>query len=303
MRHKDEEEAIEIEGVRLTHPQRVLYGVQGITKHDLARYYVAVAPSLLPHVAHRPLSLVRCPRGEGGSCFFQKHFAEGLPEALRGVAIEEKETRGTYAVAEDLRGLLALVQISVLELHPWGATIDRLERPDLMIFDLDPDQALPWEAVTEAALAMRRLLEDIDLKGFAKTTGGKGLHVVVPLRPERSWEEVKAVALALAERLVATAPDRYTTALPKKDRRGHIFIDYLRNSRGQTAIAPFSPRARAGAPVATPVSWEEVTAGIRSDAFTLATVPPRLAADPWAEMPKLKQRLSAALLRKLGILA
>ncbi|HEX7968453.1 MAG TPA: hypothetical protein VF502_09550, partial [Stellaceae bacterium] len=172
------EKPIEIGGVRLTHPDRVLYPEQGITKRDLAAYYQAVARAMLPHVAGRPLSLVRCPSGEGGTCFYQKHFDGGLPEGVRGVTIAEKEAKGgTYAVVEDVRGLIGLVQIGALELHPWGATVDRLEKPDLLIFDLDPGPGVAWVQVVGAAIEMRHLLTRLELESFAKTTGGKGLHV------------------------------------------------------------------------------------------------------------------------------
>ena len=296
--------AVEIEGVRLTHPGRVLYPAQGITKRDLALYYQTVAPWLMPHVAGRPLSLVRCPAGEGGACFYQKHFERGLPDGLTGVDIAEKAGRATYAMVEELRGLVALVQLGVLELHPWGATAARLETPDRMIFDLDPDPEMPWPDVVAAAVELRDLLAGMGFTSFAKTTGGKGLHVMVPVTPQLDWERFRAAARAIAVRLAERAPRRYTVELPKAARRHRIFVDYLRNSRGQTAVAPYSPRARAGAPVATPLAWDEVMQALRPDRFTVATLPRRLeslSADPWAGMAKLRQRFSAALLRTLGV--
>ncbi len=296
---------VEIEGVRLTHPDRVLYPEQGITKRDLAAYYRAVARWILPHVAGRPLNLVRCPAGEGGTCFYQKHFDGSLPEGTRGVRIAEKEADGgTYAVVEDVRGLVGLVQIGVLELHPWGATVERLETPDRLIFDLDPGPGVAWADVVGAALAMRDLLARLELASFAKTTGGKGLHVVVPLEPRLDWDRLKAVARAIAARFAATAPARYTVELAKSARPQRIFIDYLRNSRGQTAVAPYSPRARAGAPVATPLAWPEVEPGLRPDRLTVATVPERLRRlgdDPWADMQSQGQSLGTAVLRELGV--
>lgn len=298
------EKPVELAGVRLTHASRVLYPEQGITKRALALYYQAVAPRMLPQVAGRPLSLVRCPAGEGGACFYQKHFDKGLPEGARSVAIKEKAGEATYALIEDLAGLVGLVQIGVLEIHPWGAMASRLETPDRLIFDLDPDPALPWRQVAEAALGIRGLLAGLGLASFAKSTGGKGLHVVAPLQPRQDWTTVGAAARALAERFAATAPDRYTVELAKAARRDRIFIDYLRNSRGQTAVAPYSPRARAGAPVAMPLDWAEVESGKRPDRYTVTTVPRRLQRDPpdpWAEMLTSRQTLDAKLLRALGV--
>jgi bifunctional non-homologous end joining protein LigD len=298
------ERAIELAGVRLTHPARILYPAQGITKRDLALYYQTVADWLLPHVVGRPLSLVRCPSGQGGACFYQKHFDRGLPDGLTGIAVAEKAARATYAVVEDLRGLVALVQLGVLELHPWGATAARLETPDRLIFDLDPDPDLSWPEVVAAAIELRDLLAELGLTSFAKTTGGKGMHVVAPVAPQLDWERFRVAARAIAARLAERAPQRYTIELPKAARRRRIFIDYLRNGRGQTAVAPYSPRARAGAPVATPLAWTEVTPALRPDRLTVATLPQRLeslAADPWAGMATLRQRFSAKLLRLLGV--
>lgn len=303
-RRPADEPPIDVAGVRLTHPSRILYPGQGIAKRDLAAYYQKVADWMLPHVAGRPLSLVRCPEGEGGLCFYQKHFAGRLPQGLSGVMIIEKRARGTYGVVEDLTGLLALVQIGVLEIHPWGSTVKRLERPDRLIFDLDPDPSLGWMDVIEAALELRLLLLELGLESFAKTTGGKGLHVLVPLRPLIDWERLHATARAIAQLFAERAPQRYTIDAAKTARRQRLFIDYLRNSRGQTAVAPYSPRARAGAPVATPLAWSEVEAAPHPDRFTIKTVPARLAGlafDPWRDVTTLRQSLGAKLLQRLGV--
>jgi len=303
-RRADDEPPIDVAGVRLTHPSRILYPEQGIAKRDLAAYYQKTADWMLPHVAGRPLSLVRCPEGEGGACFYQKHFAGRLPPGLSGVMIVEKRARGIYGVVEDLAGLVALVQIGVLEIHPWGSTVKRLERPDRLIFDLDPDPSLGWEDVVAAALELRLLLQELGLESFAKSTGGKGLHLVVPLRPLIGWERLHAAARAIARILAERAPQRYTIDAAKSARRHRLFIDYLRNGRGQTAVAPYSPRARPGAPVATPLSWPEVEAALPSDRFTVKTVPDRLARlarDPWRDMATLRQSLGATLLRRLGV--
>ena len=297
--------SIIVEGVRLTHPDRVLYPEQGITKLALARYYAAIRDWILPELRNRPLSLVRCPEGEGKACFYQKHVGAGVPDGDRpGRNRREIGRPGTYLVIEDLAGLIATVQIGVLEIHPWGSTVAKLETPDRITFDLDPDIGLPWERVTEAAIEMREALLGIGLKSFPKTTGGKGLHVVVPIAPKLDWDAGQGVFQMGRGAVRRRHPDRFTSNMAKRARTGRIFIDYLRNSRGATAIAAYSPRARPGAPVATPLSWEEVENGVKPDRFTVATVPERLAelgSDPWAEMRTLRQSISAKVRREAGI--
>ena len=292
------------EGVRLTNPERVFYPEAGVTKLALAEYYAAIADWALPHLAHRALSMVRCPEGIDGQHFYQKHDMPGFSEVLGRIEIRDKSEVGTYLFVKDLAGLVAVVQMGVLEIHPWGSTVDRLETPDLITFDFDPDEGLAWERVTAAAIEMREALIGIGLQSFVKTTGGKGLHVVVPVAPKLEWEAVKEFAKWVAERFAAAYPDRFTTNMAKRARTGRIFIDYLRNGRGATAIGAYSPRARAGAPVATPLFWEEVESGAKPDAFTVATVPDRLAklkSDPWAELPRLRQSISARVRKEIGI--
>jgi bifunctional non-homologous end joining protein LigD len=296
--------SITIQGVLLTHPDRVLYPGQGITKLALAQYYAEIGGWILPELKNRPLSLVRCPQGRGRACFYQKHVGAGIPAAVGRVAIAEKSATRTCPVIGNLAGLIATVQIGVLELHPWGSTVARLETPDRIIFDLDPDIGLPWERVTEAAITLREALLGIGLKSFPKTTGGKGLHVVVPIAPELDWDQVREFSRWVADRFVAGHPDRFTANMAKAARAGRIFVDYLRNSRGATAIAAYSPRARPGAPVATPLFWEEVENGVRPDRFTVATVPGRLAglaSDPWADLRTLRQSIGAKLRCDAGI--
>jgi bifunctional non-homologous end joining protein LigD len=291
------------EGVRLTHPDRVLYPEDGITKLDLARYYAAVGDWAVTHLAGRPLTLVRCPDGQGKPCFYQKHLGKGAPEAIGHVDIAEDGETVAYPVIENLAGLIGLVQMSVIEIHPSGATAEKLDTPDRITFDLDPDEGLAWERVTEAAVDIREALRAIGLESFAKTTGGKGLHVVVPLHPKLGWDEVKTFTKWVADQFVAQSPDRFTANMAKRARRGRIYIDYLRNSRGATAIGAYSPRARPNAPVSTPLFWEEVEKNARPEGFTVATVPQRLAAletDPWAEIGKLRQSISVAVRRRVG---
>jgi bifunctional non-homologous end joining protein LigD len=290
------------EGVRLTHPDRVLYPEEALTKLDLARYYQAVAKWVLPNLVHRPLTLVRCPGGQGKPCFYQKHLGKGAPEAIGHIDITEDDETVAYPVIEDLAGLIGLVQMNVIELHPSGAGVDKLDTPDRITFDLDPDEGLEWPRVTEAAIEIRDALLAIGLQSFAKTTGGKGLHVVVPLQPKLGWDEVKAFTKWVADQFVAQSPERFTANQAKRARHGRIYIDYLRNSRGATAIGAYSSRARRGATVSTPLFWEEVENGVRPEGFTVATVPQRVAAleaDPWAEIGKLRQSISAAVRRQV----
>ena len=288
---------VEVAGVKLTHPDRVLFRDQAITKLGLARYYEAVADWMVPHVADRPLSLVRCPEGERGACFYQKHAAPGVPKQVKRVRIRESGGGpASYLYVDDLPGIIALAQIGVLEIHPWGARVERIERPDRLVLDLDPAPGLPWPRVVEAAEEARALLQDQGLVSFVKTTGGKGLHVVVPLRPEAGWDALRALAEGIGAAMTRGAPDRYTINPLKAARRGRIFIDYLRNVRGATAVAAYSPRAKPGAPVSTPLAWSELSAKTDPAAFTVATVPRRLTAlrkDPWADFFSVDQAITA----------
>ncbi len=299
-------ETVEVGGVRLTHAGRRLWQGTGLTKLDLALYYQQIGETMLPHVARRPLSLLRCPQGSAGGCFFQKHVGEQFPEAVGRVAIREREDRKPelYAVVETVAGLLGLVQMGVLEIHVWGARSDRLERPDRVVFDLDPDVGLAWERVIETALFLRFHLAELGLQSFVGTTGGKGLHVVVPLLRRHGWDEVKAFARAVAADLVRREPGKYTDNARKDRRRGRVFVDYLRNGRGATFIAPFSSRARSGAPVAVPISWEELRPDLRSDAWSVATLPrrlERLGEDPWREIGRVRQSITREVRRELGL--
>jgi len=278
--------------VRLTHPDRVIYADEGITKRDLAIYYAAIWPWIEPHVTGRPLVLVRCPEGAHGNCFFQKHPPAGLPEAVQRIEIRDKNETGIYVWVRDLEGLIALIQFGTLEIHAWGSAASDIEHPDRLILDLDPDPAVPWKQVLDAAREMREFLANLKLKTFVKTTGGKGLHVVAPLAQKQTWTEVKAFARTVAEEFVRRDPARYIATASKAARRGKIFIDYLRNQRGASSVVPYSTRARPGAPVSTPLAWNEL-ARLRSAAqFTLQNLPTRLARlrrDPWVELLKTRQ--------------
>ncbi len=261
----------------------------------MAQYYESIADWILPHLADRPLTMVRCPRGRAGQCFYQKHLTEKMPPALRGVSIKEKTATRTYVVVDDLAGLISLVQRGVLELHPWGSHAGDLERPDRLILDLDPGDGVAWKAVVEAARRVRDYLAALGLTSFVRTTGGKGLHVVAPLAPRASWEAHKRFAESVALALAAQWPDRYLATMSKAQRRGKVFVDYLRNQRGATAVVSFSTRAREGAPVATPLRWDELSARLQPERFHVASVPQRLArlaADPWEGFFELRQTLT-----------
>jgi bifunctional non-homologous end joining protein LigD len=289
-------------GFPLTNLEKVLYPEQGLRKADLIAYYAAVAPRMLPHVANRPLVLVRCPEGQGSKCFYQKHFEKSAPKAIRQIVIAESEQRGRYGYLRDRLGLAALAQLGVLEIHMWGCHVDRVEKPDLFVFDLDPDEDLPWQRVVTAAQSLRERLSALSLQSFVKTTGGKGLHVVAPVVRRLTWEEHKAVAYAIVADLARSEPALYVTNMSKRQRTGKIFLDYLRNGRGATAIAPYSTRARAGALVATPLTWQELADGARPADFDVAGVVARLGAeksDPWQGFFELSQRLSASRVRAL----
>lgn len=287
-------EEIEVDGVRLTSPEKVLYPEQGTTKRGLAEYYLAVAPKMLPHVANRPITLVRCPTGRQKKCFYQRHAGSGVPPELGQVEIEGFEQSGAYLFIRDAKGLVALVQMGVLEIHPWGALADHPHRPDRMIFDLDPGEGVGFAEVAAAAGEIRGILQGMGLESLVKATGGKGLHVVVPIEPNQDWGAVKAFARRLAERIAAEQPKRFLSKNSIAARRGRIFIDYLRNDPTSTAVAPYSTRSRAGATVATPLDWDELSATLDPASFNVDTVPGRLARlgrDPWAGIAEIKQRL------------
>jgi bifunctional non-homologous end joining protein LigD len=279
---------------RLTHPDRVLYPDAKLTKRDLAEYFAKVADRMLPGIAGRPLSLVRCPAGISRECFFQKHAGLGLSPAIREVRIRETGGKSVYLAVSSRAGLLALAQMNVLELHPWGARAADIEHPDRVIFDLDPGPGTPWNAVVAAARDCRKRLEALGLESFVRTTGGKGLHVVLPIARRHGWDELRDFAQRFARAMAADEPRRYVAKAGKSARRGKVFIDYLRNGRGTTAIASYSPRARAGATVATPLAWSELSPALDPRRFTIKTIPGRLARlgkDPWHAMAGLRQGL------------
>jgi bifunctional non-homologous end joining protein LigD len=288
----------EIAGVRVTHPDRVLFEERGITKRQLIEYYLAVADVMLPYIVGRPLALVRCPDGSEGERFFQKHATAGWPQEFKRIRIREKSGSDEYLYIEDERGLIAAAQMSVLELHIWSARIDRIEQPDRMVFDLDPDEDLPFAAVVSAARDLKQRLERLGLQSFPMVTGGKGIHVVVPLARRHDWETHRHFAEALARIMAEDSPDRYVVNMSKVKRRGKIFIDYLRNQRGSTAIAPYSSRARRGGFVAWPVSWQGLAKLDNARPVAVDTAAKFLArrADPWPGYFDLRQSLPLKIL-------
>lgn len=281
--------------VAISHPERVVFPGTGITKQDVADYYRAIADWLVPEIARRPLSLIRCPGGAGGQCFFQKHHADALGPTVGSVPL--KETGGAsahYVFIEDAQGLLELVQMNTLEFHPWGAHIDAPDRPDLLVFDLDPAPGIDWKTMIAAAREVRDRLAQAGLESFVRLTGGKGLHVVAPIRPGPDWDEAKAFCAAFAEAMALEQPLRYLATASKARREGRIFIDWLRNARGATSVASWSLRARAGAPVAVPLRWEELGRTRASTDYDLARTLRRarsLKTHPWGDFAALEQHL------------
>jgi bifunctional non-homologous end joining protein LigD len=266
----------------------------------VAKYYESIAEWIVPHVAGRPLTLVRCPEGISQDCFYMKHSKVWAPAPLRRVRIREKTKVGEYLIADDLAAVVGLVQMGVLEIHTWNSTFDDLERPNRIVIDLDPGERVSWPQVIDAARVVRRALEALDLESFPKTTGGRGLHVVVPLVPRAAWAQCLSFSRALCEAIEAADSTRYTTQFAKAGRANKILLDYLRNNRTNTSIAAYSTRARDGAPVSVPIAWDELRTTLEPQLLTLLNVPRRLQRlnkDPWAAYSSVRQQLSARRLR------
>ena len=296
--------ASEVAGVAISHPDRVLYPQQGVTKLAIARYYEEMSEWILPQIRRRPLSLLRCPQGRGEDCFFQKHPGQAIPAEMPRVSIREKSGKAEYLYVEELRDLVALVQVGTLELHAWGCTVEDVERPDLLVFDLDPGPGVEWAEVLDATRSLQDRLRSLKLEAFIRTTGGKGLHVVVPLRPGLGWDGVKVFAKTVAAIHAREDPGRFTINMSKEKRKRRIFIDYLRNGRGSTAIVSYSTRAREGAPVAVPVRRDELKPSLTGDRYDIETVRKRirsLRSDPWHGFERARRPLTSDTLRALGV--
>ena len=278
--------AAPIRRIKLTHPDRVYWPEEGITKADLADYYTEVWSWIAPHVTGRPLALLRCPDGIGGQQFFQKHEWKGMNAAILRVQDPAEPKDAPSLAIANLDGLIALAQSAALEIHPWGSTLKDWERPDRIVIDLDPGEGVDWADLVAAAQDVRQRLEAVGLAAFAKTSGGKGLHVVAPLQPKADWPAVKTFCRDFAQTMASDDPSRYVATITKSKRQGKILVDYLRNQRGATAVAAYSTRARPGAQVSAPLTWDELAAGARPADFTLKTMPARLQSlrnDPWED--------------------
>ena len=279
----------------LTHPDKILDPASGLTKQLLADYYALAADRMLPYIANRPLSLVRCPQGAGKPCFFQKHVNNYLPPGIKTIDIQDKVNAAPepYITLDTTDAIVSLAQMNVLEIHPWGSTNDDLEHPDRLIFDLDPDPDLPWLTVAAAAAEVRQRLRNLGLESFLKLTGGKGLHIVAPIQPTLTWPELKTAAHNFVRSMERQNPDLYLTKMTKSSRVGRIFLDYLRNQRGATAVAPYSPRARVGATISLPLPWTALTRNEHPalSVYDVASNHTKLRADPWKAFLTTHQQL------------
>jgi bifunctional non-homologous end joining protein LigD len=290
-----------VAGIRLSHPERLIYPDLHLSKLELARYYERIGEWILPHVRARPLTLVHCPEGIAGPCQFLRHAKAWGPNALRRVRIREKTKIGEYLVADTVAAVVALAQVGIIEIHTWNSTADDVERPNRMVWDLDPGPEVTWKQTVAAARLLRDVLETLGLASWVKTTGGRGLHVVVPITPSVDWSACLSFSRDVGEVIVRTNPALYTTAFRKQGRERQILIDYLRNNRTNTSICAYSPRARPGAPVSVPLGWKELS--IRPERWTLHTVVRRLArlrVDPWTTYWTTAQRVSRASLEALA---
>ena len=292
-RRKGENEAPAAD-ITITHPDRVVYPGDGITKQQVADYYASVMDWFLPGVVDRPTSVIRCPEGTGKDCFFQKHMIPGLKHVGSVKLKEESGTQASYIYPRDASSVIELVQFGVLEFHPWGATVRQPDKADRVVFDLDPGENVAWDRVVAAARLVRKLLSQVGLESFVRTTGGKGLHVVLPINPGGPWPQVKAFAQAFASSLAQAHPLEFIATASKGLREGLIYVDYLRNSRGATSVASYSLRARPGAPVAMPLRWTELGKLKSGHDFDIHSAPKRLArlrSDPWDGIDELRQNL------------
>ncbi len=281
--------------INITHPERVVYPEDGITKLELTEYLVNVSKWLLPHIAGRPLALVRCPGGQGTECFFQKNYSDSLPDSIRPIDIGDE---GKGIAVDNVEGLIGLAQFGVMEIHPWGSHEDDIELPDRITFDLDPSPEVGWDAVRAGAKRVRDILAELGLESWLKTSGGKGLHVSVPIKPELGWVEVKEFTHGIALMLEAQSPKDFIATMSLAKRKGRIFVDYLRNGRGSTSVAVYSPRARVGAAVSMPIAWEELEELEAANTFTVRNALMRLKsqrADPWGTFLTEPQDLASVI--------
>jgi bifunctional non-homologous end joining protein LigD len=291
-------------GVQITHPDRLLYPAAGVTKGEIAGYYEAIADWMLPHLRDRPLTLKQC-APDVDHCRYMRHAGERLAPGVRTIEVQEQRKVGEYMIVDSLPALLTLVQRYIIEFHTWQATADHLEQPDRIVLDLDPGDEVPWPEVVAAARLVRDTVSALPLVSWIKTTGGKGLHIVVPFKPQHGWETCLAFARGVATRVMERDPSRYTINTAHRAARSRmILFDYLRNARTATAVAAYSARARANASVSVPMAWDELTTRLRPNQWTIRNVPARLArlrSDPWEDYWRSRQRLTAAVLKAAGV--
>lgn len=278
----------ELKNINITHPDKIYYKDKGYTKLDVIEYYVKASELMLEHISDRPIMVIRSPGGaETGKMFFQKHWTPSFPKAVK--KIKSGTDEDDLITVDSVEGIIGLIQLGTLEIHIWNTHAQHIETPDQLVFDIDPDEGVTWKDITNTASIFRKRLEQIGLKSFLKTTGGKGLHVVTPLQPKFDWELAKQFAKAICEDIAAAEPDKYLLNMSKAKRKGKIFLDYLRNGRGSTAVAPYSTRARLGAPVSMPLSWDELGDEVRGNTFNIKNSDERFSENPWADFYKLKQ--------------
>ncbi len=289
-------ESVVISGVKINHPDKVLYPKSGLTKGQLANYYNSISETILPFIIKRPLSILRCPDGYGTECFFQKHFDPKFSKHIYPISIPNQKK--DYFYIKNEQGLLTLINLGVIELHPWGSRCDNIEKPDMIVFDLDPGPSVTWEELTESALFIRDRLKEYNLESFIKTTGGKGFHIVIPINRKLEWEDVKIIAKRFALRMEELLPERFISSMSKAKRQKKIFIDYLRNGRGSTTVAAYSTRARENASISVPIFWEELKTIKSADTYTIENISSRLKSlkqDPWKDFFNCRQSISKKL--------
>ena len=279
-------------GIRISHPGRIIYPKLGFSKLDLVKYYARAGELILPHVVDRPLTLVHCPNGLQSPCNYMRHRKVWGPGVLRRVTIREKTKVGEYLAVDNVDGVIALAQMGVVEIHTWNSTTANVEQPNRLVWDFDPGPRTPWKAVVAAAKAIRKLLETLGLRSWLKTTGGKGLHVVAPIVPQREWDQCLDFARAVAAALARTDPALYTIAFAKQGREAKILIDYLRNNRTNTSVCAYSARAREGGTVSMPLDWAQLKTTLKPERFTVTTVGRRPRVDPWRDYWTCRQKIS-----------
>ncbi len=294
----------DLASVQLTNPEREIFAGSGVTKLDLAIYYARVGDWLLPGLLRRPVTIYRCPSGEIKDCFYQRHAFNGLPPGVVTIELADEKERNAFIAITEPKGFLAMPQFGAIEFHLWGCTIDDPEHPDRLVMDLDPDTALPWSRVCDGAEVLRDRLETLGFEPFLRTTGGKGLHIVLALEPGHTWPVMKGFAEALARSMAADHPSLFTAVASKERRKGRIYLDYLRNGRGASAVASYSLRARPGFPVATPILWDELRKLSGGDAFNRLNLTRRLetlAQDPWDELVSSAVKITPKMRRDVGL--